>query len=286
MSKIRGSLEGIGAISPKNVYQFASRTRDAEIPVYRDSVSGVIFIDEFYVGDDEYKAGTYRDSDEDSPDLEDYNDTQRRTEAFRPFYTGKKVVDYGCGRGSFLRSIERSTLTASGVELQENFREALEKDGIRCVGNLDELMGQQNTVFMFHVLEHLPDPLSSLREIRELLHPVDGTLIVEVPNANDLLINQLSCEAFIEFTLWSQHLVLHTRDSLRRLLLAAGFSHVEIIGVQRYSLANHLTWLSSGKPGGHKSALSILETASIKEAYELALASQDSTDTIIAIANR
>jgi len=104
--KIRESLGIIGAISPENVYQFASRTRDVEIPVYRDSVSGVIFIDEFYVGDEEYKAGTYRDRDEESPDLEDYNDTQRRTEAFRPFYTGKKVVDYRCGRGSFLRSMK------------------------------------------------------------------------------------------------------------------------------------------------------------------------------------
>jgi len=55
--------------------------------------------------------------------------------------------------------------------------------------------------------------------------------------------------------------------------MAAGFPHVEITGDQRYSLANHLTWLSSGKPGGHKSALLILESALIKEAYELALAS-------------
>ena len=117
----------------------------------------------------------------------------------------------------FSKVDERSTLPASGVELRENFREALEKDEFRCVENPGELVGQQHTAVMFNVLELLLEPLSSLREIRELLHPTDGALIVVVSNANDLLINQLNCGAVIEFTLWSQHLVLHTRDSLRRL---------------------------------------------------------------------
>ena len=88
-----------------------------------------------------------------------------------------------------------------------------------------------------------------LGELHSIFESDEGTLVVEVPHARDFLITQLQCESFTNFSLWSQHLVLHTRDSLQKLLSAAGFVDIHIIGVQRYGLANHLTWLSEGKPG-------------------------------------
>ena len=138
---------------------------------------------------------------------------------------------------------------------------------------------------MFHVLEHLPDPLAVLAELRIALEPQDGVLVVEVPHANDFLINQLKCQPFIDFTLWSQHLVLHTRESLQKLLGAAGFHDIQIQGIQRYGLANHITWLSEGMPGGHKGRLSLLESQALTQAYEAALAAQDCTDTLVAVAH-
>ena len=283
-SKVRETLENIGAISSASVYQFASRTRDREIPVFRDSITGVIFIDEFYVGDDEYASGAYR-STSSVPDFEDLADTRRRVSAMKPFYVGKSVVDFGCGRGSFLRSIDRVTLSATGIELQASFRAALNRDGIMCSRSIREISSPVDTIFAFHVVEHLPDPLASLKELKRLLDPVNGSLIIEVPNANDFLISQLGCQAFIDHTLWSQHLVLHTRESLNNLLKASGFSKVLITGIQRYGLANHLSWLTSGKPGGHRSSLASIESPMLQEAYEFALAAQDHTDTLIAVAN-
>jgi hypothetical protein len=137
---------------------------------------------------------------------------------------------------------------------------------------------------MFHVLEHLPDPLPILKTLRDITGPSQGVLVVEVPHARDFLINEVHCQPFIDFTLWSQHLVLHTRESLKRLLQAAGFNDVSIYGLQRYGLANHLTWLSKGKPGGHKGPLSHFENPALSNAYHSALASKDNTDTLIAIA--
>ncbi len=123
--------------------------------------------------------------------------------------------------------------------------------------------------------------LAVLAELRITLEPQEGILVVEVPHANDLLISQQQCKLFIEFTLWSRHLVLHTRDSLQKLLGAAGFQDIQIKGVQRYGLANHLTWLSDGRPGGHKGRLSLLESQGLTQAYEAAL---DCTDTLVAMA--
>ncbi len=84
--------------------------------------------------------------------------------------------------------------------------------------------------------------------------------------------------------MWSQHLVLHTRESLRLILADAGFKNIIIEGIQRYSIANHFQWLTNKKPGGHKSLLSALQTPELLASYEKALARIDATDTIIAIA--
>ena len=51
--------------------------------------------------------------------------------------------------------------------------------------------------------------------------------------------------------------------------------------VQRYPLANHLYWLSKGKPGGHKQ-WNFINSESLNKQYEQQLAALGMTDTIIA----
>ena len=109
-------------------------------------------------------------------------------------------------------------------------------------------------------------------------------MIIEVPHARDFLIHNLKVKDFIDFTLWSQHLILHTRESLRLILADAGFKNIVIQGVQRYSIANHFHWLSHKQPGGHKSLLSAIETPELVASYHQALARIDATDTLVAIA--
>ena len=110
---------------------------------------------------------------------------------------------------------------------------------------------------------------------------------MEVPHANDFLLKSfLSCDYYKFFSLWSQHLVLHTRNSLTTFLQAVGFDIELITGVQRYPLSNHLNWLANGKPGGHKGDLANLEDPILNKHYEAALNKIDATDTIVAIATK
>ena len=44
----------------------------------------------------------------------------------------------------------------------------------------------------------------------------NANLIIEVPHANNLLLKKLKIKSFINFTLWSEHLILHTRLFLFR----------------------------------------------------------------------
>ena len=282
-SRVRETLQEIGAIDPSRVVRFAERTRDRDIPVWVDPVTGVIFIDEYYVGDAEYATGSYREM-LGVPDFEDWSDTLRRTRDFRPLAHGRSILDFGCGAGSFLRGVRGIARSVQGVELQESFREQLNDDGIPCYDDLNSCT-PSDVAFMFHVLEHLPDPRSSLERMHDFLGGNGGTLVVEVPHARDFLISTARNQPFIDFTLWSQHLVLHTRESLDRLLRTAGFTSVQVRGVQRYGLANHLNWLIGGQPGGHKGHLAAFESAALRQEWEAALAAMDATDTLVAIAS-
>ena len=103
-------------------------------------------------------------------------------------------------------------------------------------------------ITLFHVLEHMPDPRSSLISLGEKLHP-HGELIIEVPNANDALLSLYQSPDFKKFAYWSCHLFVFNEYSLATLIRQAGYKVNYIKQNQRYPLSNHLHWLSRGKPG-------------------------------------
>jgi SAM-dependent methyltransferase len=288
---VRETLLRIGAIKSTSIEVFAGRTRDCSaLTVYRDIDSKVIFVDEFYVGDDEYRLGAYRAESKANEKIlginfEDTLDSERRFGRYRQFIAAKDICDFGCGAGNFLKLAQCVAKSVTGVELQADFARSLNSYGIPCYQTIAETTGEFDFVTMFHCLEHLPDPLTVLGNIfRNLKKAGMGRVLIEVPHARDFLLDQLVEQSFIEFTLWSQHLVLHTRESLQLLLGEVGFRNIVIEGVQRYGLANHLHWLARKRPGGHKEDLSIIETEELKNAYAAALCSINANDTLVATA--
>jgi 2-polyprenyl-3-methyl-5-hydroxy-6-metoxy-1,4-benzoquinol methylase len=278
----------LGLVDQKRLRLYASRTRDAQVPVLIDEETGIIFIDGCYVGDDEYRSAEDREMPMDGLETtgggnQDW-DTARRIRDFSGVLLDKSLLDFGCGRGEFLLAANALASSVTGIELDDLARESLAKRGITCLDALDKTNQEFEVIAMFHVLEHLPFPLQTLAEIRNHLKTPHGVLIVEVPHARDFLLTELANESFKEFTLWSQHLVLHTRDSLCKTLQLAGFKDVEVRGVQRYGLSNHLTWAQWNLPGGHLGTLAQLETRELRDAYENALSRLDRTDTLIATA--
>lgn len=55
----------------------------------------------------------------------------------------------------------------------------------------------------------------------------------------------------MDFTYWSEHVFLYNSSTLERIINRNGFTTKSNTQLQRYPLANHLYWLSEGKPGGH-----------------------------------
>jgi len=288
MSKLNHKLEQLGIISCDRLETYYPRVRDREdIAVLRDPKTEVIVLSAsnhvsqtYYVERKEIEHIAVHDSKVITPRLQD---NIRRAAEFGHYIRGNRWLDFGCGIGGMLDELSSGASWAAGLEPNQDRALITTNKGHQVVGSLSDLEDESlDIVTMFHVLEHLTDPVGILTSLRRVLRP-GGRLIIEVPHARDALFTLYDCDAFKRFTFWSEHLVLHTRQSLAILLSAAGYHETEIIGYQRYPLANHLHWLAKGLGGGHVK-WKYLSGSQLDLSYSNSLTRIDRSDTLIATA--
>lgn len=77
----------------------------------------------------------------------------------------------------------------------------------------------------------------------------------------------------------TRDILLFTSATLEKLLLRKNYKTKVNTHIQRYPLANHLYWLSKGKPGGHVKWPEFNEEK-LAEAYMKRLIDQCMTDTL------
>jgi len=287
MPQLIDELEKLGIISRDRLEVYYPRVRDRDdVAVLRDSLTEVIVLsrcdhvsDIYYEEREEKNSYTVHGDDVVTPRLED-NDW--RAAKFGRYIRNKRWLDFGCGLGGMLDKLATEAAWAAGLDASNERAAIVSAKGHKVVASLDEIDDHSlDVVTLFHVLEHLTDPLGILRSLRRVLRP-NGLLLIEVPHARDVLFTIYDCEAFKRFTFWSEHLVLHTRQSLTLLLRAAGFLDINVIGHQRYPLADHLYWLAKESPGGHEK-WSEMNSSGLQIEYEAVLSKLDRTDTLLAL---
>jgi SAM-dependent methyltransferase len=154
------------------------------------------------------------------------------------------VLDVGCGGGLFLRMLGERGWPVIGLDFALGAAAAAWRvNGVPTTcGTLSRPPLPASTcaaVTMFHVLEHLYDPVAYLEAARELLRP-EGRLIVQVPNA--------ACWQFLLFgENWSgidvpRHLINYRVRDLEILLDRAGF---EVVRTKHFSLRDNPAGLAT-----------------------------------------
>lgn len=108
--------------------------------------------------------------------------SQARLDALEALgHAGGRLLDVGCAAGYFVDDARARGWDSFGVEPSPEARRGLaERVTPYVLSSLDEARGPFDVVTFWDVLEHLPDPLATLREARALLRP-GGTLGVVVP---------------------------------------------------------------------------------------------------------
>jgi len=170
---------------------------------------------------------------------------------FCPFFTGRRVLEVGCGDGEMTQYLSRhfpdiTVLDGSEAMLNE-CRHRLGNADIRYILAMFEEYepgSGYDTIIMSHVLEHLDEPVEMLKKISGWLNN-NGRLLVAVPNAWSIhrqagvKMGLLEHSASLnEQDLLLGHRRVYDPETLRSHCEAAGLNVVHFGGVMFKPLAN------------------------------------------------
>lgn len=99
--------------------------------------------------------------------------------------TDALVLDYGCGIGAFLKALGNAGFVPYGVEFDRNAAKFAGQNTGCVAMSVDDFLSQPDkpvfdAIHFGDVLEHLPDPAGTLKELLGYLKP-GGVLFVEGP---------------------------------------------------------------------------------------------------------
>lgn len=216
-----------------------------------------------------------------------FEDTIRRANFVKKITpSGGKILEIGSGHGFFLEMMRKNGYKVKGIEISKekrNISKQVTRAEILDV-NINEKIpniGNFDTIVMFHVLEHIIDPVLFLQNIRKMLK-YKGALVIEVPNCNDFQINLN--ESYRDFYWQRAHIHYFTPIILKSLCRKSGLDRIKIIGIHRYSIENMFNWKLTKKPQLDEPTYNLpKEYEWIEKPYKQELERKLKSDTIIAI---
>ncbi len=154
---------------------------------------------------------------------------------------GGRILDIGCGNGAFLHAFASSCpgWLITGLDLDDRSRAILEKiPGFEAlhIGFVNGFAQHFDIISLIHTLEHIPDPINFLGEVKNKLLP-GGVLLIETPNLTtspfDILI--------------ADHCSHFTANALKYILEQALF---DVIFMQEDYIDKEVTVLAQAKDFG------------------------------------
>ncbi len=146
-----------------------------------------------------------------------------------PFRGQGRLLDFGCGSGTFLRRMKALGWNVMGIDFSSEAVDAVRAGGIDAVqGTLphaDLKPGSFDVVTLRQALEHVPDPRLILSEVHKLLAP-GGQIVIQVPNFDSWEIEYFGDAAH---TLdLPRHLLHFTPATLSAMLEISGFRRIDV----------------------------------------------------------
>jgi len=144
-----------------------------------------------------------------------------------PYVPGGKALDIGCGCGELLLWLKNHGWSeVCGVEMSRSAADLANRHGLNVFcGTLEQARYPDrffDLISLNQVLEHMHDPMQTLKEVHRMLKP-DGLLLVGVPNFGSFENAVLGRHQSI-LTEVPRHLYHFTLRTLTRMLDESGFS--------------------------------------------------------------
>ena len=164
----------------------------------------------------------------------------------------KKILEFGCGGGSFLDAVKGVSEHTVAVEPFKGYHSSLLQRQHEVFSSSEEALNKYRNkidiIVSFGVIEHVKDPNQFLQEAYELLVE-GGELILETDNKDDFLMN-MDLPEFKMFYYRTAHYWYFNEKSLKNLCINSNFRNIEMNYRHGYDLSNVFHWLLDKKPTG------------------------------------
>ena len=156
------------------------------------------------------------------------------------------LLDVGCGMGDFCGLAKEAGFRVFGTEFSDQYAEiAKRRAGAEhiYVGRVQEIDFKNKTfdvISLWHVFEHLPDPLPTLVSLKGLVKP-GGVISIEVPNVEQnrkRLMYQVDIEDYPIDRL--EHLFYYSAVRCRTRVKQAGLKVLAVNFVDAHQPAKHM----------------------------------------------
>ena len=124
------------------------------------------------------------------------------------------VLDIGCGKGYILFLLKKKVKSIFGTEINNASVLNLKKENFEIYNNFEEINRTFDLITIYHVLEHVPEPVLFLDQAQRILS-VNGKIVIEVPNIDSFGFRKNKEKWFY---LQKEHLCYFNEKSLEKLL--------------------------------------------------------------------
>ena len=164
---------------------------------------------------------------------------------------GSNMLEVGCSVGYFLKLMKDFGCKPYGVEINKSRNDyvntALDIPCFSDLGLVEEKGVKFRKIFLFYILEYIPDPVAYLTRLLDLLED-GGSLICITPNVGDSLKDIWGNKGFKDF-FYDEYAVNYMSTSTFEVILSKlRYKQADVKTWQGYSFASHLSWYFTQKP--------------------------------------
>jgi 2-polyprenyl-3-methyl-5-hydroxy-6-metoxy-1,4-benzoquinol methylase len=151
------------------------------------------------------------------------------------YASGTNLLDIGCAQGFFLYNASKAGYTTKGIEISQDAAEyAMKEFGLDIEAKpFEELRFPENhfdVVTLWQVLEHVPYPLTVLKEVHRILRP-GGLLVVSTPDIGGMPAKILR-ERWWDIK--RLHINQFTTKTLTDILQSGGFKNISSVSYRGF----------------------------------------------------
>jgi len=169
------------------------------------------------------------------------------------FQPQEKLLDVGCGNGSFIARMKSFGWQVEGTEVDEEAVEAARRQGLEVkFGELSSLEYSDSSfdvITLNSVIEHISNPLTLLSECKRILKE-GGSLVIFTPNAKSR-IHSIYKEKWFDLDP-PRHLHIFSFQNLKTLVQKAGFKNIDVLPTSRNLRSTLIGSWDIKKKGRHK----------------------------------